>query len=610
MPAPTVFPIRPSGRAELTLEYGYPTDIFRSDSGSEQRRQLASLAHRALEIPAFTVDERDTQIAESLVYSSQGLPLGVPLWPFAQKLTAQAASGATSFSIPEATPVPWPTGGYVLLFQDARNYEALRFNTGSGTTVTTLDPSTRIWPTGTLLLPLMDGRLDGNHRAARATVKKLDSSFRFDLDPAAAAAVGTAPVSAYLGYDLLDLPPRAEELGTDGNQRLLLELAPATQVRAIERPEPVGAGTQELTWICQSRSAVAALLAFLADRRGRAVPFWLPTWRQDLTLSQAALSGASTLRVHRTGYGERVFPTGPYRRRLALRPPGGTVAAREVLSVTDMGDGTEQLTLQATIPADLPLGSMVMHLMLCRLDRDLVPLEFTTTTLARATFPVRELPLEVPPSTPPPTVSAAIVSSGVAVVATASSAQITGIAYEAGDVFVVWGLGDQASNDFHIEACDVDLAAESEVASLGASSLLFVAVYRPTAPGTGSVRFTSATVDPKIGVGYQLVRGLAAAPVDKKVRATGSSASPDSGNTATTTQASEFLAGAVLTEGPPADAAGTWADAFVADARAGATPATLSLGHKGVAATGAYRAAKTGITARPWAAYLITLKAA
>ena len=125
----------------------------------------------------------------------------------------------------------------------------------------------------------------------------------------------------------------------------------------------------------------------------------------------------------------------------------------------------------------------------------------------------------------------------------------------------------------------------------------------------------SASVTARAAV-VSVFRGLAHAdPLDRTSTGTGSSAAPSAGPTSTTSEADELLIGVVGTEGPNGDPAGTWGDSFTAGPRTGTTGGTddtnitISLGYRIVSATGAYTAAKSGITSRDWAALIATFKA-
>lgn len=131
--------------------------------------------------------------------------------------------------------------------------------------------------------------------------------------------------------------------------------------------------------------------------------------------------------------------------------------------------------------------------------------------------------------------------------------------------------------------------------------------------GTAQVSF--ATSNDSNAIAVIVISGLLSSPFDKSSSGTGSGTSPSSGATATTSQADEILIGAVGTEGPVEDAAGTWSNSFNAGQRDGTTAGgaasniTISEGYLIVSATGAYTAAKTSITSRDWGAAIATYKA-
>ena len=90
--------------------------------------------------------------------------------------------------------------------------------------------------------------------------------------------------------------------------------------------------------------------------------------------------------------------------------------------------------------------------------------------------------------------------------------------------------------------------------------------------------------------------------------------SPTSG-TITTTQANELLIGAVGTEGPGNDTAGTWGTGWTAGQRISPTMSggsdtdtTISMGYQIVSSTGTYEALKSGITSRDAASAIASFK--
>ncbi len=125
--------------------------------------------------------------------------------------------------------------------------------------------------------------------------------------------------------------------------------------------------------------------------------------------------------------------------------------------------------------------------------------------------------------------------------------------------------------------------------------------------------YSSTVVAARAAV-VSVFRGLAdSGALEQTNVGSGTSTSPSSG-AATTIQPAQLLIGAVGTEGPGSDTAGTWQNSFTAGPRAGTTATTtdaeitVSLGWQIVSAAGSYTASKTGITSRDWAAAIATFK--
>jgi hypothetical protein len=156
--------------------------------------------------------------------------------------------------------------------------------------------------------------------------------------------------------------------------------------------------------------------------------------------------------------------------------------------------------------------------------------------------------------------------------------------------------------------------------SVGNLRAYIFAAYNVTALPSGSSITINQTVVCSTAVAARaavvsVFRGLApVGALEQTNTASGTSTSPSSG-AATTVQADQLLIGAVGTEGPSGDTAGTWSNSFTAGQRAGTTGGTdattnitVSMGWRIVSAAGSYTAAKSGITSRDWAAAIATFK--
>jgi hypothetical protein len=203
--------------------------------------------------------------------------------------------------------------------------------------------------------------------------------------------------SGYLGLDVLDGLPANEGAVQDGYVRRLEVLDPGPGLMTVDARDVAPDWVRPVLWRCTSRAGATELREFLARRRGRAVPFWLPTFDEDLTLAADALTSVSTLSIVSCGYSNLLFPLGPARRHLALQASPGTPIYRKVTAAVDNQDGTETLTLDTAIDRDLLAGrAMISFLRYCRLDDDGPVIDWTGPAYCECALPVRELAAECP----------------------------------------------------------------------------------------------------------------------------------------------------------------------------------------------------------------------
>lgn len=202
---------------------------------------------------------------------------------------------------------------------------------------------------------------------------------------------------AYLGLDVLDGLPTNDGEVQDAYMRRLELLDGGTGLLTTDIRDRAPDWTRTILWRCYSRAEAAVLRDFLARRRGRAVPFWVPTFDEDFTLAADALTNASSLSVIAAGYSSLVFSLGPARHHLALQATPGIPIYRKVSGAVDNGNGTETLTLATSLDRDLSASrALVSFLRYCRLDDEAPKIAWNTRDYCECELPVRELAAECP----------------------------------------------------------------------------------------------------------------------------------------------------------------------------------------------------------------------
>ena len=205
--------------------------------------------------------------------------------------------------------------------------------------------------------------------------------------------------STYLGVDVLDGPSDVEGLLGDDPSRDVSREDPGPGLARLDAHVVAPRYRRTLRLWAEDAAERADLIGWLDARRGRALPFWLPSWDKDLTLGQAyETAHGITIQVLGSSYATGIFPAGPSRRHVVLRMPSGLLCYRRVESATEFepGAGNEELDLDSALPEDVPAGTALSFLRYVRLDADEARLVFTPTGIAACELPIVELPEECP----------------------------------------------------------------------------------------------------------------------------------------------------------------------------------------------------------------------
>jgi len=201
----------------------------------------------------------------------------------------------------------------------------------------------------------------------------------------------------YRSLPVLTVVPDRADGSPDDVERGVLLLDSDTGARAADARSTAPQVVRAFAWWNASRAEVKALREFVNNRRGRARPFWAPSWQQDFALASDHAPGASVLVVRARDYAARVSPAGQGRRHLAVRTAAGATYYRHVEGAVDNLNGTESLTLDLAIPDALAAATtLTSSLRFYRLDTDEPRFEWSGGQFATCSLPVRELPSEAP----------------------------------------------------------------------------------------------------------------------------------------------------------------------------------------------------------------------
>lgn len=384
------FPFEPDWERGVKESVEYMTKVLTARTGMEQRYRLRHIPRRKLSFDILPTDG-EVQAFDTMLWSGQGKIFGVPWWPDGVRFSGSIAAGTTSIAI-DTTNRLFKLAPLVMVWQSPSLCEVQTVQSVTGSVVNCSALANSY--TNPLVLPVFQGRLESTQDVTRIVRGVSQASLKFSCEVGISdprPAPPAAAVTAY-GFEVLTAEPNWDG-PSQSVRRILGRTDNGYGPVLVEDRGGVSFQSQPFRWFISSRAEAQELRDFFDRCVGRAVPFWVPTWREDLTLVQVAASGSSGIVVRDCGYTSRMFPD-TARRYLAIRTPTNGWLYRKVLSASAAG-GQETLTLDATHGVTLPVGTVVSFLTLCRLEDDAAEINWETTTIGQATTKHFEIPKEV-----------------------------------------------------------------------------------------------------------------------------------------------------------------------------------------------------------------------
>jgi hypothetical protein len=211
------------------------------------------------------------------------------------------------------------------------------------------------------------------------------------------APAPTVALTQYLGFDVLEVMPNWERDLQRNYARSLVTLDPEIGPITVDDKGGSAIVSQQFPWFLKDHPSATTFRAFILKRFGQLVPFWTPTWDQDLVLANDVGATDGSIIIQNVFYTRFFFPLNS-RRYIAFIPQnGGANVYRKITAAVDNGNGTETLTLDSATGTAFAQGTtMISFLTLSRLASDDSEIDWMTNDVAQAELSFQEVPREVP----------------------------------------------------------------------------------------------------------------------------------------------------------------------------------------------------------------------
>lgn len=369
------------------------TDILPLKDGKEQRIAVRKNPRQLFEADLHLV-EVQRQIVQALLFGWQGMTVALPIWPDEMRVTADVTGGTTdTVSVDSTDYIDIRIGGLAVIFKDDTHFDVLTVQSITATSITFDQTITSSFDIGDRVAPVRLTVIDGDVQGRRYPVNLEQMRVRFTtIENDIGAPTGdTSAFSSYDGKVLLD----------DFNF-LRGTMSETFEQKVSLVDNLAGILSQSTPWAKHKRSHVKGFVVktredlwnvrrLLYALNGRQVSFWIPTFIEDLTVTQSLSNGDDKMTISNIGYTRFIQNQEP-KATFRITFTDSTSLVREVSSSEQLSATEERLTLASSWPADRTVSEIqrVQFYELVRLDTDEPRIRHSNTVgRAKISLPVK-----------------------------------------------------------------------------------------------------------------------------------------------------------------------------------------------------------------------------
>lgn len=199
----------------------------------------------------------------------------------------------------------------------------------------------------------------------------------------------------YLGYEILNQTSPSFEGVQKDNFRNISVMDSKTSKKILLDKSRVSYESRSFKWICFSKAEYKVLQEFILRRKGRLVPFWIPTYTNDLSLTSNIPSNATSFNIQPCLYSDHIFLL-KNKKYICFINSLGDIYPRKIETAIN---NNEYETLSFSVSLGIEINKnrdMVSFLTLARLTDDLTTVNWITRNICECIFNYTELSNEVP----------------------------------------------------------------------------------------------------------------------------------------------------------------------------------------------------------------------
>lgn len=376
---------------EESLEW--KTNLMRAYAGQQQRVKLRGKPRRRIAFTYLLEEAQKGARFQSMTWGWQQRLFAIPVWMDQGALGADLPVGSASIAA-STTYLDFAVDGLVLLWRSYLEFEVVEVASFTSSLISLKKPTQLPWVKGTRVIPMRLGRMPNALEWARHTSTIAHVRVEWAFDPATGLGANRTLATGfptYQGYEvLLESPDSSQEMGEQAERDMdLVDFE--TGAVALDAHTTAPEFSRPYHWVIKGRQAIAKALAFFAAREGRAVPFWLPTFSQDLVQAQDAGAADTAIQVKNIQY-SLYYALHPNRRDLAFFPVSGSAVLRRITGAAESSLEFELISLDQSFGQIRKATDWkcISFLTFVTLEHDSLRITWETDDMVRVSFRARE----------------------------------------------------------------------------------------------------------------------------------------------------------------------------------------------------------------------------
>lgn len=367
----------------------------RSIDGSEKRSALFTWPRVAMDL-SFQIDSTEKNRLMRKLYRYADGTFLIPLWPDKTAITSSAASGQADVDCD--TQYRHFYAGRQVIIVDPDNFET-NYATGiidslTASTITLTENLSATWDYG-WVMPLYEFRIGNLHNMDRRfggnglggfSVQAIEA---FEESRSFSYTLPSSVADTYNSKDLfLFKPVKSMKTGYQRPGEFSQWLGMGYYYSQYDRGDGKSSDRFfELQLLLSRYQDISEVLDFYDSKRGSMESFYVPTWNNDLVVTEAIGETDTDISVQNSDYAKN--------RHVVFFMPDGSKEYRQV-TATD----TEQITIDSAIGAVSNYSELcISYLNECRFSGDRIAMDMIRDGAARCGVALKALPVSLPATT-------------------------------------------------------------------------------------------------------------------------------------------------------------------------------------------------------------------